>query len=115
MRTGPRVGHHGVMTRPRLPALTTVGLVRTERTETERTPIQSALNVSEHGTVEVFEEYAEGLDGLAGFDHAWLLCWLDQAEADPPRCDRCRSCCGPSSVRSVCSRCGARVASIHSA
>ena len=40
--------------------------------------MQAALNRAEPGTIEIFERYAEGLAGLADFDYAWLLSWLDR-------------------------------------
>jgi tRNA-Thr(GGU) m(6)t(6)A37 methyltransferase TsaA len=58
-----------------------IGLVRTGRLTTASTPVQSALNRDEHGVLEVFEPYAEGLAGLAGFDYAWLLTWLDRPDS----------------------------------
>jgi tRNA-Thr(GGU) m(6)t(6)A37 methyltransferase TsaA len=57
-----------------------IGVVRTGHTETESTPIQAGLNRAEHGTIEVAEAYAGGLDGLAGFDYAWLLTWLHRPD-----------------------------------
>jgi tRNA (adenine37-N6)-methyltransferase len=64
-----------------------IGIVRTTRTELATTPIQAGLNRAENGTVEISDRYREGLDGLAGFDYAWLLTWLHKlAEpgSDPP-------------------------------
>lgn len=64
-----------------------IGVVRTARTTTEMTPVQSALNVDERGTVEIDEAFEEGLRGLEGFDYAWLLCWLHvrrEPAAEPP-------------------------------
>jgi tRNA-Thr(GGU) m(6)t(6)A37 methyltransferase TsaA len=60
--------------------LRAIGYVRTARTELERTPVQAAANRGEEGVLEIEEEYAEGLDGLAGFDYAWLLSWLDRPD-----------------------------------
>jgi tRNA-Thr(GGU) m(6)t(6)A37 methyltransferase TsaA len=42
------------------------------------TPIQAALNRSEHATIEIDPRYQDGLDGLEGFGFAWLLTWLHQ-------------------------------------
>jgi tRNA (adenine37-N6)-methyltransferase len=56
--------------------LPVIGVVRTSRHELETTPIQAGLNRSEHGTIEIAEPYRDGLDGLGGFDYAWLLSWL---------------------------------------
>ncbi|HTA11258.1 MAG TPA: tRNA (N6-threonylcarbamoyladenosine(37)-N6)-methyltransferase TrmO [Streptosporangiaceae bacterium] len=59
-------------------ALPVIGVVRTSHHELETTPIQARLNRAEHGTIEIAERYRDGLDGLAGFDYAWLLTWLDR-------------------------------------
>jgi tRNA-Thr(GGU) m(6)t(6)A37 methyltransferase TsaA len=59
-----------------LPVMRAIGVVRTEYSDPEGTPIQAAVSRAEHGTVELFEDYGDGLDGLADFDYAWLLTWL---------------------------------------
>ncbi len=59
-------------------SLPVLGVVRTSHHELETTPIQAGLNRAEHGTIEIAERYRDGLDGLAGFDYAWLLTWLDR-------------------------------------
>jgi len=59
-----------------------IGVVRTAHTELVDTPIQSSLNRAEHAVIEIEPRYADGLDGLAGFDYAWLLTWLDRLD-DP--------------------------------
>jgi tRNA (adenine37-N6)-methyltransferase len=56
--------------------LPVIGVVRTSHHELETTPIQAGLNRAEQGTIEIAERYRDGLDGLAGFDYAWLLTWL---------------------------------------
>ena len=61
---------------PSLPVMRAIGVVRTEYLEPESTPIQAAVSRAERGTVELFAEYRDGLDGLAEFDYAWLLTWL---------------------------------------
>ncbi len=66
-----------------------IGLVRTNHAELETTPIQSSLNRAEHGVIEIAAPYAEGLDGLAEFDYAWLLTWLHQPD-DPAAAPRMR-------------------------
>jgi tRNA-Thr(GGU) m(6)t(6)A37 methyltransferase TsaA len=58
--------------------LPVIGVVRTSHRELESTPIQAGLSRAEHGTIEIAEPYRDGLDGLAGFDYAWLLSWLDR-------------------------------------
>ena len=64
--------------------LPVIGVVRTAYTQTEQTPIQSSLNRAERAVIEVAEEYADGLDGLAGFDYAWLLSWLHSPRDKAP-------------------------------
>lgn len=46
--------------------------------------MQSALNPAEEGTIEIDGPYVEGLTGLDGFDHAWILSWLGLPGAEPP-------------------------------
>jgi tRNA-Thr(GGU) m(6)t(6)A37 methyltransferase TsaA len=67
--------------------LPAIGVVRTGHAERETTPIQSSVNRAEHGTVDIAEPYRDGLDGLQGFDYAWLLTWLHRpgdAAGQPP-------------------------------
>lgn len=64
--------------------LPVIGVVRTGHRELETTPVQAGINRAEHGTIEISAGYAAGLDGLAGFDYAWLLTWLDRPD-DPGR------------------------------
>ncbi len=65
-----------------LVTVSAIGVVRTGYEALEDTPIQAALNRSERGLVEVDPAYRDGLDGLAGFDYAWLLTWLHRGDAD---------------------------------
>jgi tRNA-Thr(GGU) m(6)t(6)A37 methyltransferase TsaA len=60
--------------------LRAIGVVRTSHASLETTPSHAALNRAEHGTIEVDDAYREGLDGLADFDYAWLLTWLDRPD-----------------------------------
>ncbi len=67
--------------------LSVIGIVRSGHTELETTPIQAGLNRAEHGRIDIAEPYQEGLDGLEGFDYAWLLTWLhrpDEPAGNPP-------------------------------
>ncbi|HEX3791057.1 MAG TPA: tRNA (N6-threonylcarbamoyladenosine(37)-N6)-methyltransferase TrmO [Pseudonocardiaceae bacterium] len=67
--------------------LPVIGVVHTDRTTTETTPVQAALNRTEHGRLVLGAEYVDGLAGLAEFDYAWLLSWLhrpDEPVAEPP-------------------------------
>jgi tRNA-Thr(GGU) m(6)t(6)A37 methyltransferase TsaA len=63
-----------------------IGVARTTHKDLEATPIQAALSRAESGAIEVDEAYRAGLDGLDGFDYAWLLTWLHQPgqPADAP-------------------------------
>jgi tRNA-Thr(GGU) m(6)t(6)A37 methyltransferase TsaA len=64
-----------------------IGVVRTDRTWREDTPIQAALNRTEEGRIEIDPRYQDGLDGLDGFGYAWLLTWLhdrDGQTENPP-------------------------------
>jgi tRNA (adenine37-N6)-methyltransferase len=60
--------------------LPAIGVVRSNHREKETTPIQSSVNRSEQATVEIAPEYRDGLEGLAGFDYAWLLTWLHRPD-----------------------------------
>jgi tRNA-Thr(GGU) m(6)t(6)A37 methyltransferase TsaA len=59
--------------------LRAIGVVRSGHAARETTPIQAALSRAEQGTVVVDDAYRDGLDGLAGFDYAWLLTWLHRS------------------------------------
>jgi tRNA-Thr(GGU) m(6)t(6)A37 methyltransferase TsaA len=67
--------------------LPVIGVIRSQYTDTEHTPIQARLNPAAQAAIELDPQYAAGLDGLAGFDFAWLLTWLHRPrDADrPPR------------------------------
>jgi len=60
-------------------SFTPIGVIHSEHTEAAKTPIQPVYAPSCTGTVEVFPEYAEGLDDLDGFSHIYLLYHLDRA------------------------------------
>jgi len=49
-----------------------IGTIRSPFTDRDTTPIQSIFSGAE-GTIEVFPEYAEGLEGVEGFSHIHLL------------------------------------------
>lgn len=59
-----------------LPALLAIGVVRTNHVDRAHTPVQSALNPAETGTIELDPRFAAALDGLEEFDYAWVLSWL---------------------------------------
>lgn len=64
--------------------LPVIGVLRTSRATPETTPVQAALNRAEHGTLELRDEYVDGLAGLAGFDYVWLVTWLGTPADGPP-------------------------------
>ena len=60
-----------------------IGHVRTAYTDPADTPIQTRRNPDERGRLVVLDQYADALDGLAEFDYAHLICFLDRVwEAD---------------------------------
>src|SRR5262249_39835150 len=61
-----------------------IGTIRTRHTDPTHTPVQSSLNKSDEGTIELDPRYSDALDGLAEFTHAWLLTWLAATDGDPP-------------------------------
>lgn len=40
------------------------------------TIIDKTTNSTEEGTIEIFEEYSECIDGLEGFDYIWLVSYF---------------------------------------
>ena len=62
--------------------LMTIGVVRSAHTDPAHTPVQSGLNPDEEAALEIDDAYADGLDGLAEFDFAWLLTWLGGSPQD---------------------------------
>jgi tRNA (Thr-GGU) A37 N-methylase len=61
-----------------------IATIRAGRTERAATPVQSAINPDEQGRIELDPAYAEGLDGLEGFTHLWLLTWLSADDVGGP-------------------------------
>jgi tRNA-Thr(GGU) m(6)t(6)A37 methyltransferase TsaA len=57
-----------------------IGVIHTARVELESTPVQAAANLAEEGEVVLDERFRDGLDGLEGFSHVWLLTWLGRSE-----------------------------------
>jgi tRNA-Thr(GGU) m(6)t(6)A37 methyltransferase TsaA len=64
---------------PRPLKLKPIGIIRSPFTQPAGTPIQPRTAAGAQGTVEVAEEYADGLKDLDGFERIWLLYWLDRA------------------------------------
>jgi len=56
-----------------------IGIIHSPFKEPAGTPIQSALAEGVEGSVVVFEEFADGLKDLEGFDRIWLLYQFDRA------------------------------------
>jgi len=50
-----------------------IGVIRSEHTAAEKTPIQPLYAKGCKGRVEVYPEFAEGLKDLEGFSHLYLL------------------------------------------
>jgi len=51
----------------------TIGIIHSPFKTPEGTPIQPTGATDVEGSVEIFSEYAEGLDDLAGFSHIYLI------------------------------------------
>lgn len=60
-----------------------IGVIRSEHTATDATPIQPVFARDCLGRAEIFLEFADGLADIEGFSHLYLLCWLHRA--DPPQ------------------------------
>lgn len=56
-----------------------IGVIRSEHTESDKTPIQPVYAGGCRGTAEILPEFAEGLRDLEGFSHIYLLYHLDRA------------------------------------
>ena len=50
-----------------------IGIIHSEHTVAEKTPIQPVYAQGSKGQVEVFTEFAEGLKDLEGFSHVYLI------------------------------------------
>jgi tRNA-Thr(GGU) m(6)t(6)A37 methyltransferase TsaA len=50
-----------------------IGVVHSPHTEPQQTPVQPVFAQGIDGTVEVFDEFAEGLDDLDAFSHIYLV------------------------------------------
>ncbi len=56
-----------------------IGVIRSEHTKPEDTPIQPAYAKGCRGRAEVFPEYTDGLRDLEGFSHVYLIYHLHRA------------------------------------
>lgn len=59
--------------------LRSIGLIHSPFTDKEQTPIQPSRSEA-CGAVEVFPQFADGLDGVEGFSHLILLYIFDRSE-----------------------------------
>ena len=55
-----------------------IGVIHTPHQAAEGTPIQPRFAKGIEGTVEVFEDYADGLKDMEGFDRLWLVYHFDR-------------------------------------
>lgn len=58
-----------------------IGVIHSPHREPDRTPIQPMCAGGSAGRVEVFPQYAEGLDDVEGFSHLYLIFWFHRAAA----------------------------------
>jgi tRNA-Thr(GGU) m(6)t(6)A37 methyltransferase TsaA len=56
-----------------------IGLIHSPFQAKKETPIQATFSQAE-GTVEVYQEYADGLKDIEGFSHLILLYWFNQSD-----------------------------------
>lgn len=56
-----------------------IGIIHSEHTVAEKTPIQPVYAQGCKGQVEVFTEFAEGLEDLEGFSHIYLIYHFHQS------------------------------------
>lgn len=56
-----------------------IGLIHSDHTTPESTPIQPAYAKGSIGRVEVFEEFAEGLRDIEGYSHLYLIYRFDRS------------------------------------
>lgn len=65
-------------------AVRPIGHLRTAYTDPASTPVQTSVNWGESGSAVLLPEFVDGVEGLDGFDHAWLLTWLGPADGPAP-------------------------------
>ncbi|MFP3904653.1 MAG: tRNA (N6-threonylcarbamoyladenosine(37)-N6)-methyltransferase TrmO [Armatimonadota bacterium] len=63
-----------------------IGIIHTPFTERPGTPIQGIFQPDAEGTVEVSEEFADGLKDIEGFSHIYLLYHLHRSEGYSLHC-----------------------------
>jgi tRNA-Thr(GGU) m(6)t(6)A37 methyltransferase TsaA len=57
-----------------------IGIIKSEHTSSQKTPIQPVFAEGCLGRAEIFPEYAEGLRDLEGFSHIYLIYHLHKAK-----------------------------------
>ena len=72
-----------------------IGVIHSEHHVAKQTPIQPVCAEGSPGRVEVFPQYAEGLDDIEGFSHLHLIYWFHRAA------DIAGSVAGPSPLKLV--------------
>ncbi len=72
-----------------------IGVIHSEHHVAKQTPIQPVCAEGSPGRVEVFPQYAEGLDDIEGFSHLHLVYWFHRAA------DVASSIAGPSPLKVV--------------
>ena len=92
-----------------------IGVIHTPHAQPAGTPIQPRMAEGIEGTVEVYEPFVAGLDGLDGFERIWLIYWFDRSPgprlAVTPFMDdhergvfACRAPCRPNPIGISCVR-----------
>jgi tRNA-Thr(GGU) m(6)t(6)A37 methyltransferase TsaA len=56
-----------------------IGTIHSAHNEPQQTPIQPVCAEGSAGLVEVFPQFAEGLDDIEGYSHLHLIYWLHRA------------------------------------
>jgi tRNA-Thr(GGU) m(6)t(6)A37 methyltransferase TsaA len=56
-----------------------IGIIHSDHHEPAQTPIQPVCAAGSRGRIEVFSQFAEGLDDIEGFSHIHLIYWLHRA------------------------------------
>jgi tRNA-Thr(GGU) m(6)t(6)A37 methyltransferase TsaA len=64
--------------------VTPIGVIHSAHREPDETPIQPVCAGGSAGRVEVFPQYAEGLDDVEGFSHLYLIYWFHRSAAWQP-------------------------------
>lgn len=72
VRPRPEAGTDWVRFRP-------IGVIRSEHRSAEATPVQPVYAHGCSGTVELYPEFADGLDDITGFSHVYLIYHLHRA------------------------------------